>query len=359
MEVRRAPWSVRALTRFGGLCDGFDPSLRMDVRRAPWSVRVLARSGGLRVQESFMFGSHLSIAGGMTNALEEAARLKLDCVQVFTKNQRQWRVSPLDPAEREAWLRGLDDMGWRGSKAARVVSHNSYLVNMASPDATARSRSLGLQREEIERCEALEIPLLVAHPGAHLGEARKPGDPNDLAAAPSRDEMDGLKRIAKSLDRLHADLPGYRTITCLETTVGSGTNLGYAFHHLATVRELVKAPERVGFCFDTCHVVAAGYDMGTDAAARAVLRDFGRICGLDRLLVFHLNDSVGTLGSRKDRHAHIGEGACGKSCFRSIVNHRRFSDVPKILETPKGTTDRGTPWDLVNVRRLKRLVTPH
>jgi deoxyribonuclease-4 len=137
--------------------------------------------------------------------------------------------------------------------------------------------------------------------------------------------------------------------------VGAGTNLGYAFHHLAYIRERVREPDRVGFCFDTCHVTAAGYDMTTDKSAKAVLREFDRTCGLRHLRVFHMNDSVGAIGSRSDRHAHIGHGTCGLSCFRAIVNRRSFDRVPKILETPKGATEKGVEWDTVNLRRLRRM----
>lgn len=318
-----------------------------------------------------MYGSHLSIAGGMINALDEAARLEMDCVQVFTKNQRQWAVKPLDPAEREAWLAKLKELGWdtprnggrgpnfrgRGRGPARVISHNSYLINMASPDPSAWKKSVDLQRIEIERCEELLIRLCVAHPGAHLGKAfpRKPGEPNVLNGTLNKDEIAGLKRIVKALDAIHKSLPGYQTITCLETTVGSGTNLGYDFAHLAFIRENVKEPQRVGYCFDTCHVTAAGYDMTTPRMANAVLREFASICGSKHLKVFHFNDSVGQVGSRKDRHAHIGDGRCGLSCFRAIIQRKGFGSVPKILETPKEGHSDGLEWDIVNIRRLKRL----
>ena len=311
-----------------------------------------------------MYGSHLSIAGGMVNALDEAARLGMDCVQVFTKNQRQWAVKPLDAVEREAWLAKLKDLGWdtprnggRGRGPVRVISHNSYLINMASPDPDAWKKSVDLQRVEIERCEELHIPLCVAHPGAHLGKVfpRKPGEPNVLDGKPNKDEIAGLKRIVKALDAIHKSLPGYQTITCLETTVGSGTNLGYDFQHLGYIREHVREPERVGFCFDTCHVTAAGYDMTTPRQANAVLREFASICGSKHLKVFHFNDSIGAVGSRKDRHAHIGHGACGLSCFEAIIQRKGFGKVPKILETPKEENSDGLEWDIVNIRRLKRL----
>lgn len=302
-----------------------------------------------------MFGSHLSIAGSLANAVNEARRLKMDCVQVFTKNQRQWKVSPLRGEQITEWAEALAAADWLASPVARVVSHNSYLINMASPDEAMREKSIALQRIEIERCEQLHIPLCVAHPGAHLGEAPPTGTRLKLTAEFSSDEVAGLKRIIAALDRIHKELPGYKTLTCLETTVGSGSNLGYSFHQLAYIRERVKQPERIAYCFDTCHVTAAGYDMTSDEKAEAVLESFDEICGFENLRVFHLNDSVGTVGSRRDRHAHIGEGRCGRSCFRAIVNHPAFGNVPKILETPKESTDKGTPWDVVNIRRLKRM----
>jgi len=309
-----------------------------------------------------MFGAHLSIAGGLTNAIDEAQRLSMDCVQVFTKNQRQWKVKPLADTEINDWIAALRSVKWdyserrKNIKPARTVSHNSYLINLASPDRDMRRKSINLQRTEIERCEALHIPLCVSHPGAHLGNAPPKGEPLDLDAEPTTDERAGLDRIVRALDTIHDDLPGYRTITCLETTTGSGSNLGYAFHHLAYIRDNVREPERIGFCLDTCHVTAAGYDMTTDRKATDVLRQFNRMCGLRDLHVLHLNDSVGQVGSRRDRHAHIGHGTCGLACFRAIVNHRSLARVPKILETPKGDNEKGVPWDTVNIRRLKRLI---
>jgi deoxyribonuclease-4 len=305
-----------------------------------------------------MLGSHLSIAGGMVNALLEARRLRLECVQVFTRNQRQWRASPMPNADGDSWRSELARMQWdslNNGRPARVVSHNSYLINLASPSDELWRKSIEAQRDEIERCESLRIPLCVIHPGAHLLSRRLRKDPNVLDDQPARDELKGLKRIVKALDRIHRELPGYRTTTCLETTVGSGTNLGYSFRHLAFLRANVREPDRVGFCVDTCHVTAAGYDMSTPERAAAVLEQFDDICGLKHLRVFHLNDSMGAVGSRVDRHAHIGHGTCGLACFRTILNHPRLRDVPMILETPKETNDKGVAWDVINVRRLKRM----
>ncbi|HRP63021.1 MAG TPA: deoxyribonuclease IV [Phycisphaerales bacterium] len=305
-----------------------------------------------------MFGSHLSIAGSLVNALTEAAQLKMDCVQIFTKNQRQWKASPLAAEEITSWKEAVRRMGWEATSPGdpdRVVSHNSYLINMASPDKETWEKSVALQRVELERCETLGIRCCVAHPGAHMGESLKTGKPHALGAPPSKAELAGMKRIVKALDRLHRELPGYRAMTCLETTVGSGSNLGYDFAQLAWIRQNIASPDRVAFCFDTCHVTAAGYDMTTDEGAKAVLEQFDAVCGFSNLRVFHLNDSVGAVGSRRDRHAHIGFGACGLSCFRSIVSEPRFEALPMILETPKEMNEKGELWDVVNIRRLKGL----
>ncbi len=285
-------------------------------------------------------------------AIVEAVRLGLDAVQVFTRNQRQWAAKPLAAADIAAWKHALAEAGWGPE---RVVSHNSYLVNLASPDAAARKRSIALQQDETQRCEALGIPVCVMHPGAHLGASRAPNEPNALGAPPSKDELAGLKRIAASLDAMHRSLTGFRTITLLETTVGSGTNLGYDFAHLRIIRELVREPERVGCCVDTCHIVAAGYDCSTPARAKAVLERFDAECGLERVLAVHANDSMAACGSRRDRHEHIGQGACGESCFRAWLRHPALRGRPFILETAKDEACSGEPCDLVNARALRQL----
>ena len=306
-----------------------------------------------------MFGAHLSIAGGMVKALDAARRLRMDCVQVFTRNQRQWNVKPLAQADREAWLAALTDLGWhRRRGAARTVSHASYLINLASPDRALWRRSIALHREELDRCEALRIPLCVLHPGAHKGEPRSRTDPGGVGPprGVTADELAGLRRVVKALDRVHRELPGYRVTTCLETTAGAGTVLGGSFEHLAYIGGHLAEPKRVAWCFDTCHVTAAGYDMTTPRRAAEVLARFNAVCGHRHLRVLHLNDSVGAVGSHRDRHAHIGFGACGLPCFRAVVNCPGLALVPKIIETPKGTDEKGLEWDLRNIRRLKRLV---
>jgi len=300
-----------------------------------------------------MFGSHLSIAGGLENALTAAGDLACDCVQIFTRNQRRWSNPPITDDEVRRWTAGLAALGWNRGGPPRIVSHNSYLVNLAAPSGETRRRSIVAQRQELERCERLGIERCVIHPGAHLGDAPKAGTPHDLERPPSRDERRGLDRIVKALDRIHRELVGYRVVTLLETTTGSGSNLGWNFSHLAAIREAVAEPDRIGFCFDTCHVTAAGWDMTTPARARAVLERFDETCGLDRIGAFHMNDSKGAVGSRLDRHAHIGEGTCGSSCFGAICRDPRFADIPKILETAKETGPDGVPWDTINLERLR------
>jgi len=303
-------------------------------------------------------GSHCSAAGGPANAVREALALGLDCVQVFTANQRQWKPKDLTEDDVAEWNLAMKAAGWGNPEDHRAVSHNSYLVNLANPSSIARKRSIALQRTELERCERLGIRLCVMHPGAHLGEARKPSDPNELEATPTPDEAQGLRRIAGSLDAIHRELAGYRVITCLENTVGSGTNLGYRFQDLARIRDMVREPERVAFCIDTCHAVAAGYRMDTPAAAVSVVKRIASELGEDLVRVFHMNDSVGACGSRKDRHAHIGAGTCGDAAFAAILRRRAWGRVPMILETPKEGSCKGKSWDRVNASRLRALARP-
>jgi deoxyribonuclease-4 len=280
-----------------------------------------------------MFGSHLSIAGGLHHALERAQELGFESVQIFTKNQRQWAAPPLRDEQVDLWRQCL-----KQSKLRQPVSHDSYLINLASPDRANREKSIRLFIDEVERCEALDIPWLVAHPGAHMGAG----------------EAVGLRRIARALDRVHKTLPGYRTVTCLENTAGQGTSLGWRFEHLNRIRELVREPRRIGICIDTAHALAAGYDLTSAAGARATLRELDDVAGWSNVRVIHVNDSKTALGSRVDRHAHIGHGHISVDAFGVIV--RKARRLPKILETPKEDAPDGRPWDLINVERLRGLM---
>ncbi len=291
-----------------------------------------------------LVGSHLSVAGGLHLAVPEAVRLGLDCVQVFTKNQRQWTAKPLAPEAIAAFRAAVKDAGWDTHPERRLVSHNSYLVNLASPDAESRRKSQAAQLDEVERCEALGIPSCVMHPGAHLGTARD-----------AKDEAAGIARLAKGLDAIHAATRGYRTVTCIENTVGSGTNLGGPWDHLARIRDAVKDPERVAFCIDTCHATAWGHDMTTPVKAKAAWDALDAAVGLGSVRVIHVNDSKGAVGSHLDRHEHLGGGTCGEACFRSVARMKAFANVPCILETAKEGTLRGALPDLANAAWLRAL----
>ncbi|MEM9167416.1 MAG: deoxyribonuclease IV [Planctomycetota bacterium] len=309
-----------------------------------------------------MFGSHLSVAGGMHNAITEAVRLKLDCVQVFTKNQQQWKVKPLADEAVKSWNDALRDAGWWTDDPLgtprRLVSHASYLINLASPDDELWDKSIGLMQVEIERCDSLGIPLLVHHPGAYT----------------TGTEKGGLARIAKAYTKLFKRTKGARVVSLLENTVGSGSNLGRTFDQLGELRRRIidttGEPDRVGFCIDTCHAHAGGYDLSHRTAADEALDALDEHCGLGHVHALHLNDSLKDVGSRKDRHAHIGEGTIcrrqgretggkvpiGRSGFAAVVNQPAWAGVPKIMETPKGQDDRGRDFDTLNVRRLRRLL---
>ena len=282
-----------------------------------------------------MFGSHLSIAGGMHHALLDAQRLGMDCVQIFTKNQRQWNVPPLLDEQIDTWRKAMTQTG-----ITQVVSHDSYLINLASPKAETRDKSIALFVHELERCEKLKIPYLVTHPGAHM----KAG------------EEEGLDRVAQALDQLHEELPDLSVLTCLEVTAGQGTALGYTFEHLATIIEKTHANHRLGVCLDTAHLIAAGYDLTSAAGAKEVIEQCDHILGLNRVKVLHINDSKIPRGKRVDRHTHIGHGHVSLDAFEIIVNTPAFQNIPKILETPKEDAPDGRPWDTINLETLRNLM---
>jgi len=281
-----------------------------------------------------MFGSHLSIAGGMHKALLEAETLGMNTVQVFTKNQQQWKCKPLDPQAIADWKRERTRLGFM-----LTVSHDSYLINLASPDGRLRRASIALFVEELNRCIALDIPYLVTHPGAHVGSGEKAG----------------LKRVAKSLDEVHKRVPAAGVLTCLEITAGQGSSLGYKLEHLTEIISLSKSPERLAVCLDTAHLFAAGYDFRGRKYA-AFRRQIESTVGIDRIKVLHLNDSKKDLGTRVDRHDHIGHGKIGLEGFRPIVRDKAFKNMPKIMETPKLKHPDGRDWDSVNLETLQSLM---
>src|SRR5262249_11465604 len=227
----------------------------------------------------------------------------------------------------------------RRTRLRQPTAHDSYLINLASPDEALYRRSLEAFVEELQRAEALGLRYLVTHPGA----------------ATDDDEAAGLARVARGLDEVHRRCPGFRVRVLLETTAGQGRTLGHRFEHLARILQLLERPERLGVCLDTCHVFAAGYALSPEKEYRATLREFDRLIGLKRLRCFHVNDSLKPYGSRVDRHAHLGRGHLGLEPFRLLVNDPRFRNRPMILETPKQEDD-GADMDAVNLGVLRGLL---
>lgn len=282
-----------------------------------------------------MFGSHLSIAGGMHNALLKAEELQCDTVQVFTKNQQQWKCSPLSSECIALWKQHAKRL-----KFKKTVSHDSYLINLAATNPEFWRKSVELFIEELTRCNQLGIPYLVTHPGAHMGEG----------------EDCGLRKVAAALDVIHDQVPDEGVITCLEITAGQGSCLGHRLEHLAEIIERVKAPKRIGVCLDTAHLFAAGYDFRGPRKYAAFRKELSRTVGLSRVKVLHLNDSKKDLGSRVDRHDHIGRGKIGLEGFKPFVRDNAWAKVPKILETPKEGGEGGRSWDEINLETLRSLV---
>lgn len=262
-----------------------------------------------------LLGAHMSIAGGVGNAFLEGKKVDCDAIQIFTKSSRQWASKPYTKEEIEQFHRNRKETG-----IGAVVAHDSYLLNMGSPDAALRKRSVAAFIDELERCEVLAVTNLIAHPGAHVGAG----------------ELDGIKTIAKSLDEVHKACRGYGAKVTLEITAGQGSNLGYRFEQIANIIDAIKENDRLRVCFDTEHAFAAGYDLRTKEGYERTFGDFDEIIGIERLAAFHLNDSKKEFHSRVDRHEHIGKGFIGIEAFRMLMNDRRFWGLPMCLETPKG-----------------------
>ena len=278
-------------------------------------------------------GAHMSIAGGVINALMEAMRLGCGTLQLFTKNSNQWAGKSFAPNEPAQFRKAL-----RKSGLKYATAHNSYLINLASPDTVLWRKSVEAFADEVTRAESLGLSYLVTHPGAHVGC----GDDG------------GLANVVRALDEIHDRFPDVRVKVLLELTAGQGSCLGHRFEHLAAVLGQVRELRRLGVCFDTCHAFAAGYPLSTDAEYEATFREFDRVIGLRRLKLFHLNDSKKPLGSRVDRHEHIGKGCLGLEPFRRLLNDPRFQKTPMILETPKHDAA-GKEMDPVNLRVLRAL----
>ena len=278
-------------------------------------------------------GAHMSIAGGVSRALDQAAAVGSNAVQVFTKNNRQWHGPPVDAADVARWQEQMPALG-----IGYAVSHASYLINLASPKDDLWEKSMAAQRDEIQRANAYAIRHVVLHPGAHTGGGVE----------------FGVQRVADALNRIHAETPGCEgVVTCLEAMAGQGSCMGRSLQELRAIIEQVEARARVGVCLDTCHVFAAGYDLRTADAYEQFMDQVELELGLNQVCVWHFNDSKGALGSHLDRHTHIGDGQIGSDGFHYILNDPRWEGTPVIIETPKDET---LDEDRMNLARLATLL---
>lgn len=262
-----------------------------------------------------LLGAHMSIAGGVDKSLLEGKKVNCDIIQIFTKSSRQWAAHPYRKEEIEQFFHNQKESG-----IATVIAHDSYLLNLGSPDGVLRKKSVRAFIDEMERCETLSIPYLIAHPGAHMGAG----------------EEEGIKTIARSLDEIHKGCAGYQVKIALEITAGQGSNLGYRFEQIRSMMDATKESDRLRVCFDTEHAFAAGYDLRTEEGYERTFSEFDKTIGLKFLAAFHLNDSKKEFHSRVDRHEHIGKGYIGVEAFRRLMNDQRFRGIPMCLETPKG-----------------------
>ena len=277
-----------------------------------------------------LIGAHMSVAGGLDKAFERADALGCESMQIFTRSQRQWQARPVSLQEAEGFYRA-----WQRSNVKAVVSHASYLINIASPDAAVRAKSAAALREEVERCRHLNIDDIVLHPGFAMDAGI------DAATA----------NIAETLLRLFDATQEYKTRILLETTAGQGTCVGGDFVHFTEILDKANWHPRIGLCIDTCHVFAAGYDLRSSDAYERLVAAADKHVGLSRVRCWHLNDSKAARGTHLDRHAHLGEGEIGLHPFALLMNDERFEETPTILETPKeGVGDEGNLSFLRKVR---------
>jgi deoxyribonuclease-4 len=280
----------------------------------------------------------MSIAGGVDLAPLRGRQVGCRTIQLFTKSSNQWRARSLPSDEIDRFRANL-----QAAAIVPAIAHGAYLINLASTDPTLHQKSMAACLEEIERAEALGIPYLVIHPGAHTGAG----------------EEAGLRQVANSFRELLKRTKDYRVRIVLETTAGQGTTLGHRFEQIALLLDQIGLPERTGVCLDTCHLFAAGYDIRTPDGYNGALRLFDQVVGIPSLKVIHLNDSKKGLGCRVDRHEHIGRGAIGLEAFRCLVTDPRLHGIPMIIETPKDgdfiTADRRNLKTLRDLAKKQRV----
>ena len=280
-----------------------------------------------------LLGAHFSISGGLHESLLEAKKYGCNALQIFTKNSRTWKERQISDKEVE-----LFDKTRKNAGIKIVASHTSYLINLAAPDSEKHSLSCKALEQELIRSSALNIDFVVLHPGSLMGDGEK----------------NGIDRISKSINSIFRRIPETGTRLLLETTAGQGTGLGHTFEQLHEMIEKIDLKDKTGVCIDTSHIFAAGYDIRDEFSYNRTIDEFDKITGFDKLFLIHLNDSKKGLGSRVDRHEHIGKGEIGIDAFRLIMNDMRLAGIPKIIETPK--SGGGKDWDRINLRKLKLMV---
>jgi deoxyribonuclease-4 len=279
-------------------------------------------------------GAHMSIAGGLHLAFGRLSQVEGEALQVFLRNERRWQTAPLTEEAVARFREAHEETG-----RLPIAAHDSYLINLAAPDPLLQERSMAAFADELERAEALGIPFLVTHPGSHLGQGVEAG----------------LERFVQGMDRAIALSRTSSVLVLIETTAGQGTNLGSTFEEIAFILGRSHNGDRLGVCLDTCHCFASGYDLRTPEVYEETVRLFERTVGLERLKFVHLNDSRGDLGSRLDRHEHIGKGKIGLAGFQLLLNDLRFREHPMVLETPKGKDLKEDKRNLKVLRSLARL----
>lgn len=277
------------------------------------------------------FGVHVSTSRGLASAITEAVGLGCDTLQLFTKNASHWQANPLSEDEIASFRRAASS-----SNLVHLTAHDSYLINLASPDDEKYEKSVAAFVNEMERAEALGLSYLVTHPGSHMDAG----------------EEAGIARVIAGYEEVHARCRGFKVRVLIETTAGQGSSLGYRFEHLAGILTRANCADCMDACFDTCHVFAAGYPLASQVDYATTFQRFDELIGLSRLKLFHVNDSAKPLASRVDRHASIGRGEIGIDAFRRLVTDPRFLDRPMILETPK-EDDEGNAMDAVNLGILR------
>jgi len=276
-------------------------------------------------------GAHMSIAGSVDLALSRARETGCNAVQIFVTAPNRWSFRKFSRDEVESFREKS-----RSFRKEFLIAHSSYLINLASPERHLFSRSMRSLEDQLERTTRLGIKYFVIHPGSHRGHGLQMG----------------IEKIASALSKIISAYGKKAPMILLETTAGQGNSIGSRFEEISEIIARCRFPEKLGVCFDTCHVFSAGYDIRTEKTFEETLRRFDRTIGLSKLLVFHLNDSLKGLGERIDRHTHIGKGKIGLTCFKLLVNDQRFKNRPMILETPKGPDNK---YDLMNLKTLRSL----